>query len=267
MRRVSVVLMAVVSGIVALAYGCQRRILFPGGGEVASTPLAQQVPGAISLDVPHDDGRSEGVLLLGDGVDRAGPVVVFAHGNGELIDGWVSALRPYRSRGVSVALLEYRGYGRSDGSASQQALIEDHSSFMDLLKARPEVDPARIVYHGRSLGGGVLAGLAARHPPRAMILESTFTSIADVAWDAFWVPAFLVRDPFDSAAALAGWAGPSLVMHGRADGVVPFSHGEALGARPDATFWARDCGHDDCPRDAAYWRAIDALLVRSGITR
>lgn len=266
MRRVSGVLLTIGVMVLGLVYGCQRRMLFPGGGPAEALPLAQRVPGAIALDVEHTDGRSEGVLLKGDGVVESGPVVVFAHGNGELIDQWAQGLQPYLRRGISVALLEYRGYGRSGGSASQVDLADDLSLFVDLLKTRTEVDPQRIAYHGRSLGGGVVSAVSARHPPRALILESTFTSITAIA-RGFWIPGFLVRDPFDSLAALAEWRGPSLVIHGRLDRVVPFSHGQALAQRPNATLLARDCGHNDCPRDAVYWQAIDALLARSGMRR
>ena len=271
MRRVLSMLLTIglpgLALVVALAYGCQRRMLFPGGGQAPKTPLVQRIPGAIALDVQHADGQSEGILIKGDGVTQSAPVLVFAHGNGELIDQWITPLQPYLRRGISVALLEYRGYGRSSGSATQDDLIADLESFVEAVAKRPEVDPQRIAYHGRSLGGGVLAGVTARRPPRALILESTFTSVTALAKAAFWVPGFLVRDPFDSLAALAHWRGPSLVIHGRHDRVAPFSHGEVIARQLNAPLLARDCGHNDCPHDATYWQAIDALLTRSGMQR
>jgi fermentation-respiration switch protein FrsA (DUF1100 family) len=96
-------------------------------------------------------------------------------------------------------------------------------------------------------------------------LESTFTSLSGLVWDNWYLPPFLVRDPFDSMAALARWQGPTLVMHGARDSLIPIAHGEALGARPGARFVSRSCGHNDCPRDAAYWQAIGALLRDAGL--
>lgn len=265
MRRVSWILLGALAVLVALAWGCQRALLFPGGGKAPAQPLSARVPGAIAIDVEHAEGRSEGILLPAHGGATRSPVVVFAHGNGELIDGWVAALEPYRAQGIAVAMLEYRGYGRSAGAATEASLVADFAEFVGLIAARPEVDPTRIVYHGRSLGGGVVAAATAIRPPRALIIESSFTSVATLAREGWRVPRFLVRDPFESLAALERYRGLSLVIHGRRDALVPFAHGERLAARPGARLLALDCGHNDCPRGEAYWTAVRALLADAGV--
>lgn len=265
LRRVSWILLGVVGGLMALVWGCQRAVLFPGGGSAARQPLSARIPGAIALDVPHADGHSEGVLIPASGSAGPRPVVVFAHGNGELIDGWPDALAPYRRQGVAVALLEYRGYGRSTGSPSQAALVADFLAFVDALAARPEVDPQGVVYHGRSLGGGVVAAASATRPPRALIIESSFTSVATLAREGWRVPRFIVRDPFDSLTALKRYRGLSLIVHGSRDALIPISHGQRLADRPGARLLTRDCGHNDCPRDGVYWRAIRRLLDEAGV--
>ena len=81
-------------------------------------------------------------------------MVLFAHGNAEVID-YIALMSPYRDAGISVALLEYRGYGRSTGGPSE-GLIADGLALVERLKARPDVDPEQILLHGRSLGGGVV---------------------------------------------------------------------------------------------------------------
>ena len=242
----------------------QRSILFPGTHLRGARDAGEGVAGLERLWLSTDEGRVEGWLLPGDGVSAAhpGPAVVYAHGNGELIDDWPDALAPYRRLGVSVLLPEYRGYGRSAGHPSEAAIRADLARFYDLLAARPEVDRTRIVFHGRSLGGGAVCALAAeRGAPAALILQSTFTSVTDIA-RSFLVPAFLVRDPFDSRAVVARLHVPTLVVHGRRDRVVPFAHArELVRASPSARLVAYDADHNDCPPDPApYWREITALL-------
>ncbi len=194
--------------------------------------------------------------------DGAAPLVVAAHGNAETIEGWLEVAEAYRSRGVHVLLPEYRGYGGTPGSASQDALVRDFAAFLDATLARADVDPRRVVFHGRSLGGGVVLALARERAPAAVVLESTFTSVADFA-RRFLVPRFAVRDRFDNVAALRDLDLPVLILHGRPDRVIPVAHAHALAAaarRPTLVLHDRD--HND-PPPAEYWPAIDAFLARA----
>jgi hypothetical protein len=192
--------------------------------------------------------------------------VIFAHGNAEVIDDWATPLRPYVWRGVSVLIPEFRGYGRSAGRPSQAAITDDFVRFHDRLAAREEVDVRRIVFHGRSLGGGVACALAARRRPAALVLTSTFTSVPALA-ARVGAPRFLVRDPFDNLAFLRGHAGPVLLMHGRHDSVVPFRHGAALAAAArHARLVPVDSDHNDFPMESPQvWREIFGLLEREAI--
>jgi hypothetical protein len=93
------------------------------------------------------------------------------------------------------------------------------------------------------------------------VIESGFTGVAPLA-ARFLVPRFLVRDPFDNLAALAGYRGPLLVIHGRHDEVIPYAHGKALAAAvPGSTFIAQECGHNDCPRP---WALVSQWLRTKG---
>ena len=97
----------------------------------------------------------------------------------------------------------------------------------DKLAARPDVDPARIVFFGRSLGGGAVCDLAAKRPAAALILMSCFTSVRSFAIR-YLAPSFLIRDPFDNLAVVRDFSGPVLVIHGDADTIVPFQFGQRL---------------------------------------
>jgi len=244
----------------------QRALLFPKGA-LQPLPEALSTPGLDRLWLDSPEGPVEVWLLPGRGVDaeHPGPAVVFAHGNGELIDHWPEALSPYRDMGVTVVLPEYRGYGRSAGHPSEEAIRTDLRALHERLRADPRIDPERLVYHGRSLGGGAACTLLDGHPPRALILESTFTSVADVA-SGMRLPRFLVVDRFDNRKALASYDGPLLVLHGASDRLVPVSHARELAAsHPGAQLVLYDCGHNDMPpRGSDYWARIERFLRESG---
>lgn len=248
-------------------FALQRWFLYPRHATL-QRPAAARRADLEQLWVRSPDGPVEGWLLPGHGVSAAhpGPAVIFAHGNAELIDDWVDELQPYRALGVSVLLPEYRGYGRSAGAPAQEAITADLVAFYDLLAARPEVDRERILFHGRSLGGGAVCALAEQRAPRALILQSTFTSIGDLA-GRYLLPRFLVCDPFENLATVARFAGPVLLFHGRQDELIPFAHAERLrGAAKQGRLVAYDAGHNDCPpRWDALWREIEVFLRGAGL--
>ncbi len=257
-------ILGVVLGLVWL----QRAMIFPREYP-RQVPAALSTPGLERLWLETPEGRIEAWVLPGDGVDaeHSGPAVVFGHGNAELIDHWPDALAPYRRLGVSVVLPEYRGYGRSAGRPSESAISDDLALLQTRLRAHPLIDSTRIVFHGRSLGGGAVCTMLDRFPPRALVLESTFTSIPDLA-AAMYVPPFLIVDRFDSAAAIERYDGPLLVFHGTRDTIVPADHGRRLAElRPAASeLVLYDVGHNDLPpRDADYWARIERFLRRAGV--
>jgi uncharacterized protein len=165
------------------------------------------------------------------------PAVLYFHGNAELIDNNIGLARAYAAQGFHVLLAEYRGYGGSTGSPSAPTLPGDAAAFFDLLAEQPEVDSARIIVIGRSLGGAAAGAVLAQRRPCAASLEQTFTSLADMVAAAGF-PSFLAGDHLNTAQAVRRFSGPVLVMHGQADEVIPFAQGRRLGAiaaeRPDA---------------------------------
>ncbi len=170
--------------------------------------------------------------------------LLYAHGNAEDLGDLRWHLEELRSAGFSVLAFDYRGYGASQGRPSTRASAEDADAAYDHLVRVLGVPPERIIAHGRSLGGGVMAGLASRRPVAGLVLESTFVS-------AFRVVPWAAVFPFDrmkTERALRGMRIPVLVVHGSDDAVVPEWHGRALygAARgPKHALWIRGAGHDD----------------------
>lgn len=256
----------------AALYFWQDRLIFPA--DVAGTPLpGEPRPPAETLTLPIAGG-GEVVAWFAPapaiGLGAPAPMVIYCHGNAELIDFQDFVLAGYRRLGVSVLLPEYRGYGRSAGKPSQTAIVGDIVRFHDLLAGRPGVDASRIILHGHSLGGGVAAQVAVQRRPAALILQSTFTSLASFS-SRYLAPSFLARHPFRTDRVLPTLDVPLLIMHGARDEIVPVAHGRRLRQlAPGATYMEFDCGHLDMPGDGnrqAYWELIRRFLSENGILR
>lgn len=256
----------------ALYFG-QDRLLFRR--DLVRPPPREQLTWAaqaIRLEVGIDDGgRVEAWFLPAPGAnpEHPAPVAVFFHGNAELIDDMSWFVRKYHALGCSVLLPEYRGYGRSAGTPSEEAIVADAARFYDLMIQRPDVDRRRIVFHGRSLGGGVAAQAAARRKPAALILESTFTSVAVMAHN-YFAPMCLARNPFRTDRVLPELDIPVFVAHGTLDAVIPVEHGRQLGKlAKQGAYVEYTCGHDDLPppgQETEHWRQIADFLAHAGVT-
>jgi fermentation-respiration switch protein FrsA (DUF1100 family) len=148
-----------------------------------------------------------------------------------------------------VLLTTWRGYSGNPGRPTEQGLYTDGRAALDFLAAQG-IPPGRTALYGESLGAGVAVALAAEFAAGALVLESPFSSIADVAARKF--PIFpvrlLVRDRFDSLAAIGRVRAPLLVLHGEADDVVPVDLGRRLlaAANPPKTgHFVAGAGHND----------------------
>lgn len=255
------------SAYCTLLFVMQRQVLFPRYMIPTPPPPDFKTLRAETWLLETSFGKVEAWYLPPVAADgRPMPVVIFGHGNGELIDYWPNELGRFASMGVGLLLVEYPGYGRSAGSPSQDSISETFALAYDRLAARPDVDPSRIVLFGRSLGGGAVCDLALKRPAKALILMSCFKSVSSFAIR-YLAPAFLIRDPFDNLAAVRQYQGPVLVLHGQFDEVVPFSHGQALHtAAPNGKMIVYEAGHNNCPPDwGLFWRDVEVFLKANGI--
>jgi len=252
-------------GFLVLLYFSQRIILYPGVNDrVEAVP--PRAPGLEVLKIATSAGDVEALFLpaIIDSAQR--PTMIFAHGNGEVTDYWVSAFEGFRRRGIGVLLVEYPGYGRSTGSPSEQAIRLGMDTAYDRIAADPRVDRTRIFGFGQSLGGGAICLLAKDRALRALILQSTFPSL-DIFTARYAAPAFLLRDHFDNISTVAHFPGPILVIHGRHDQLIPWTEGQRLAdASTHAIFRLYDCGHG-CwdPERVPFWQDVDSFLVNAGI--
>lgn len=261
--RILVAILVIYLIYVVVMYFLQRSIMFPGQHLTPPARNPSSIPGLESWWISTTDGLVEAWFIPTVEANERNPrpAVIYIHGNGELIDYWPKHLSGFLNRGISVLLMEYPGYGRSDGKPSAWGIEETVTGAYDQLAGHPSVDPMRIIAYGRSLGGGAACLLADSRHVSALILESTFISTATFA-NKMLLPGFLIRDKFDNRAILQEYTGPVLIFHGTKDDVIPFSHGEALAeSAPQAMFISYYCRHNDCPPNVTqYWVDMAAFL-------
>ena len=157
--------------------------------------------------------------------------VLYCHGNVGTVDKWsVLAERLSRLHRISILVFDYRGYGRSSGFANEQGILKDAEAARNWLARENGIAPSDVVLMGRSLGGAVAVDLAANGGARGLILESTFSSLPDVAeCHAAWLlPEWNMTQRLNSVEKIKRYSGPLLQTHGDADHLIPLSLGKEL---------------------------------------
>jgi len=247
----------------------QRYMLFPRFMLPDVDPVAYRArPDREIFWINASSGKVETWLLKPQNMspNRPVPLVIFAHGNAERIEYNAEEMIPFQQWGLAILLVEFPGYGRSKGSPSQANIADAFVAAYDRISKRTDVDAAKIIFYGRSIGGGAICSLLDQRPAAAVILMSTFTSVRAFA-PRYLVPPFLVRDPFDNVAVIQDYTGPLLLIHGKQDEVIPFAHStRLLDAAPRARLIAYDCGHNDCPPAwRHFWQEIESFLRQAKI--
>jgi len=236
--------------ILALVYAFQTRLVyFPQTGrELEVTPGAY---GLAFEDVKL--GTEDGETLHGWWVPaRLQPTVrgtvLFFHGNAGNISHRIDYLLMFNRMGYSTLIVDYRGYGRSTGSPSEEGTYKDATAAWHWVTRERHVRQRDIIIVGESLGGAVATWLAVRHAPRALVLLSTFTSVPDLGAQVYpFIPVrLLARLSYDNIGRIGQVTAPVLVAHSRDDDIIPYSHGRSLfdAARQPKEFLELSGGHN-----------------------
>ena len=212
-------------GLLLLVYLGQRALqYFP---ERARTP-----PAAAGLpeaeEVVLDSSGGERVIVWHIPPRGEKPVVLYFHGNGGSLRGRVDRFRALAADGTGLIALCYRGYGGSSGRPTEKGLIDDALAAYAFAAAR--YPASRLALWGESLGTGVAVALAAQKPVGRIVLESPFTSIADIAAQIYWFfpVRLLIKDSFRSDLLIGTVTAPFLILHGDKDSIVPIALGDQL---------------------------------------
>lgn len=226
---------------------------------VFSPPPASYLdgPGIIKIDVGNGESIRGRYLVNPD----AEFTILYNHGNDEDIGMNLRWLRRFRERGFSVLTYDYRGFGLSDGKATEKNTYRDAEAAYEYLVRKRNIPPEKIIVMGRSLGGGVAVELANRKPVAGLIMQSTFVSVNRVVSGGQIVP----FDKYKNILKIDKVNCPILIIHGTADSRVKFWHGEKLyeaAKQPKGYLWVKGAEHDDDIAAIAgdkYWQAIDSL--------
>jgi len=184
--------------------------------------------------IPHNNPR--GTLL-------------FFHGNGGNISHRLDSLAIFNALGLSVLIIDYSGYGQSEGKPTEQGTYQDAEAAWQFLLTEKQLNPKDIIIFGRSLGAAVAIWLAMQNDPRAMIVESAFSSIADIGKHYYpYLPVkYLARIKYPSLKRLASVKCPVLFVHSPDDDIVPYKFGRKLfaAANEPKEFLDIQGGHND----------------------
>lgn len=162
--------------------------------------------------------------------DKPRAVLLMAHGNAGHVASRAPWLRYLQSKAnVTVFIFDYRGYGRSEGSPTVEGVLKDATAARAKLRELAHVKDADMLLMGESLGGSIVIQLAADSAPQGLIVQSTFSSLRDVADVHYSHLSWLVpRNKLDSTSQIARYRGPLLQSHGTNDRTIPFSSGQKL---------------------------------------
>ncbi|MGH3450032.1 MAG: alpha/beta hydrolase [Haloechinothrix sp.] len=244
---IGVVVAGVLGSLLGAAYALQRSMIyFPTGGPLPSA--AQVLPGGRDVTLTTSDGLALSAWFFPAARTDA-PAVLFAPGNGGNRTMRVPLARDLTEHGLSVLLMDYRGYGGNPGSPTEEGLARDVRAAREYLVREVGVPPGRLLYFGESLGCGVVSELATEHPPAAMLLRSPFVDLASVASHHYpFLPArALLQDRFPVADNVRKLDNvPITVVWGSADTIVPAEQSRAVAEAAGAeTVAVADADHND----------------------
>lgn len=244
----------------AMYFGQRRLLYFPDA--TVPEPASWGVPEMTAVRADTADGLSL-LAWYGPPADDDKPTLVYLHGNGGHIGYRGGKVRPYLDAGYGVLLLSWRGYSGNPGSPTEDGLYHDGRAALSFLAAAG-VPPSRIVLYGESLGSAVAVQMATEQSVAALVLESPFTSTADVAASHYWfMPVqYMVLDRFETKEKIARVGAPVFIVHGEEDRIVPADHGRALFAaasEPKEARFIPAAGHNDIYDFGAADAVIDFL--------
>jgi len=262
---------AVAVGLPLVVYFTQESLIFYRQplSDARRAEVVRRFPAASEITISSADGaKLHGWLVRPHGAERV-PLVLYYGGNAEEVSHMLEAIGdPVRgdTPGVAWLLLNYRGYGASEGSPSERSLVADALAQYDHASGLPGIDPARVFAFGRSLGSGVAVQLAAHRPVRAVILVSPYDSIAAVAKRYYWyLPVdWLLKHRFDSIGLAPHMKQPLLCFIAERDDVIPPDHAEKLFAAwagPKRRVLLGGAGHNTTDGTAGFWPAVQAFLA------
>ena len=216
------------------------------------------------------------ILTTGDGVDinlwyipadDSIATIIFCHGNGGNISHRLEKIRLLNGIGLNVLIFDYRGYGSSGGSPSEEGLYLDAGAVFGYLENIRKVPSDRLIVYGESLGAAVAIDLAGKHNLAGIIIDGGFSSVKEMGKRVFpFIPGFIYKSRFDSLSGIKDVNVPKLFFHAREDEIVPMELGRKIydAASGPKEFVLIDGGHNDAflVSEGMYLREIESFTKR-----
>ena len=250
-----------------IRYG-QNRLIFVPDSYIKSTPEEYSLDYQdVWVDVGED--KIHGWWIAS--ARQNAPTLLYFHGNGSNNGDLVEVAAIFHSLGVSVLLIDYRGYGKSSPIFPNETRVyQDAEATWQYLTKEREIERENIFVYGHSLGGAIAIDLASRHPDMGgVIVEGTFTSMRDMAGFIVWLRIFpldwLVTQHFDSISKINTLQTPLLILHGSADDIIPVAMSKELFAaapEPKQLVIIPQANHNDLPEfgDRRYLLSLQKFI-------
>lgn len=257
------VVVAIILGLAVSGYFLQHKLIYFPESELVATPAD------IGLEFEEISfAAQDGVQLHGWFVPaiETDLVVLFCHGNAGNISHRLETIETFHNLGLSVFIFDYRGFGQSQGSPSEEGTYKDVRAAWRYLLHKKQLAPGKILLWGRSLGGPIAAAMAREDKPGGLVLESTFTSLPEVAGRIYpFLPVKrFTRYRYPTREYLQDVSCPVLIMHSAEDDLIPYSFGKELfeSAREPKRFLEMRGGHNEghLVSAAEYARAVRAFI-------
>lgn len=215
--------------IVVFMYLIQERLVYFPAEAWQATPADIGLPFE-DLRLTTADGVTISAWFIPPATDHAQGTVLFFHGNGGNISHRLDSVVALHQLNLNVMLVDYRGYGQSEGRPSEQGTYRDGEAAWEYLLHQPAISADSIIIWGNSLGGGVASWLAETHRPAALVLAATFTSAVDMAQSQYpFLPVRpLAKVRYETINRLPQLDCPILIVHSPHDEIIPYHHGQTL---------------------------------------
>ena len=226
MLKITVIILFAVIAIFVYVKYLEARSLFYPSKKIEYTPAAIGLEFTDTYFKTKDGKTINGWLVP---AKQAKYTILFFHGNGGNISHRLDKIKILNNIGLNIFIIDYRGYGKSEGKPSEKGVYLDANAAYDYLAKIKGISPDSIIVYGESLGGAVAIELCTKISAKALITEEVFSSIRDMGKIMYpYLPSFFVSDRFNSLARIEKINIPKLFIHSRNDNLVPFALSEKL---------------------------------------
>lgn len=243
--KIFFILLIFALSFVACVRFIESRSVFYPVRFLSATPDDIGLPYEDVYMITPDRVRIHGWLVKSPG---AKSTLLFFHGNAGNIGDRLEKIDFFHSLRLNVLIIDYRGYGKSGGRPTERGIYADAQAAYGYLAGRQDLKGQAIIAYGASLGGAVAIDLASRNKISVLIVDSTFTSAADIAQKFYpFIPGFLLKTKLDSIGKIGKVSAPKLFLHSPEDEIVPYAFGKKLfeAAGDPKRFLKTEGGHND----------------------